>query len=162
MRGLWKRFLVCVMWKLNVANKLSSIVLLAIRGLIAYIFFSSGVLKLPAGFLGIGEGDWSSTIYLFQTDYAVPLLSPELAAYIGTAIEIIAPIMLVFGFGTRIAATAIFVMALVIEFTYQHNLEHTYWMLLTGVLITHGGGVISVDRLFFNKFLHSNNQTKVT
>lgn len=158
MQRLWKFFIECVAWKLKILNNLSSIVLFTVRALIAYIFFSSGVLKLPVGFLGIGEGDWSSTVYLFETDYAVPFLSPELAAYIGTGIEIMAPVLLVLGLTTRLAATAIFVMSLVIEFTYQHNLEHSYWMVLSAVLMTQGAGALSLDNLFFSKFVRSNYQ----
>ena len=153
MKTFWRSVLGTMVWNIEVANALSPLAMIAVRAILAYVFFTSGILKLPAGFLGIGEGDWESTLYLFQTDYANPLLSPLVSAYLGTGVEIIAPILLVLGLGTRIAAAAIFVTALMIEFTYQHNLEHAYWAILSFVLIAHGGGAISLDKLLFRLFL---------
>jgi putative oxidoreductase len=135
----------CAKFKICCANALYPLANIAMRLILAYVFFTSGVLKLPAGFLGIGQGDWESTIALFQTEYSIPLLSPAVAAYLSTAVEIIAPILLVLGLGTRVAAAAILVMAGMIEFTYQHQLEHVYWAVLSFVLLTSGGGRLSVD-----------------
>ena len=55
---------------------------LAIRLWIANVFFKSGLTKLA---------NWDGTLALFANEYQVPLLSPTLAAYAGTATELIFP-----------------------------------------------------------------------
>ena len=95
-------------------------------------------LKLPQGVLGIGKGDWSSTLILFEYEHPVPFLSPEIVAFIGTSLEIICPILLVLGLGTRFAASLLLIMTAVIEFTYQHSMDHIYWASLLLFLITQG------------------------
>ena len=51
-------------------------VLLLARLWVASVFFTSGWLKLTA---------WDSTLYLFESEYQVPLLPWLWAAYLGTA-----------------------------------------------------------------------------
>ena len=63
---------------------------LAARVYVAQVFFLAGVTKLR---------DWSSTLDLFAYEYQVPLLPPVLAAWLGTAGELILPILLVLGLG---------------------------------------------------------------
>lgn len=132
---------------INALNALAPFASFVARVLLAKVFFDSGKLKLPAGFLGIGEGNWDNTIYLFKEEYQTPFISPELAAYLGTGIEIIAPFMLIFGVGTRAAALALLGMTLVIEFTYQHSLEHYYWASLALIIATYGAGKWSADHM---------------
>lgn len=120
---------------------------LALRLWMANIFFASGLLKLPAGFLGIGKGNWDSTIYLFTSEHPVPGLSPEIAAYMGTGTEIIGALMLVIGFGGRVAAVAFMVMTAVIHFTYQMDPEHIAWAIMLYVIFVQGSGKISIDHL---------------
>ena len=64
------------------------------------VFFASGLIKLS---------NWDSTLALFANEYHVPVLSPHLAAILGTAAEIGLPVLLVLGLGTRFAAVALFV-----------------------------------------------------
>jgi putative oxidoreductase len=120
------------------SNWLQSAALLAVRLWIAKIFFNAGLTKIAS---------WDSTVALFTDEYALPILPPELAAYMGTAAELSLPILLVFGLLTPLAAVGLFIMTLVIELlVYPGTTEHYYWMLLLGILITHGAGKISVDR----------------
>jgi len=140
-------------WKMCIIEWLAPLSNLFARAVIAYIFFTSGVLKLPQGFLGIGKGDWDTTLLLYKYEHPVPLLSPEFAAYIGTFFEILCPILLVLGFGTRIAAVILLVMTMVIEFTYQHSLEHLSWAALLLFILLHGAGKLSVDYLVRKKAL---------
>jgi putative oxidoreductase len=51
---------------------------LLLRCWVAYAFWVSGLTKIQT---------WSSTLYLFENEYAVPLLSPDIAAVVGTSIE---------------------------------------------------------------------------
>lgn len=132
---------------------LAPLAFLFARYVVARDFWSSGVLKLPHGFLGIGEGDWETTVYAFETEYPVPLLSPEMAAYLSTSIEIIAPVLLVIGLGSRVAALAVLGVVGMIEFTYQGALQHSYWIALSLIILLQGPGKLSLDHLIRRKFL---------
>lgn len=116
-------------------------VLLLARLWVASFFFTSGWLKLTA---------WDSTLYLFESEYQVPLLPWLWAAYLGTATELLLPLFLLAGLFTRPAALLLFgfnIMAVISYPTlwaggfYDHQLWG--WMLLT--LIIWGGGVLSLD-----------------
>nr|WP_295083249.1 DoxX family protein [uncultured Roseateles sp.] len=76
-------------------SQAQSLSLLLARCYVAQVFFLSGLSKLR---------DWSSTLALFEDEYHVPLLPPELAAYLGTAGELALPVLLVLGLGGRFAA----------------------------------------------------------
>ncbi len=112
---------------------------------IASIFFLSGRTKVE-GVLTITP----STYELFRTDYALPLMSPEIAAHAATYSEHFLPILLVVGLFTRPAAAALLGMTLVIEiFVYPDAWPtHLSWAGLLLPLIARGGGVWSLDRLF--------------
>ncbi len=116
-------------------------VLLLARLWVASVFFTSGLLKLTA---------WDSTLYLFESEYQVPLLPWLWAAYLGTATELLLPLFLLAGLFTRPAALLLFgfnIMAVISYPTlwaggfYDHQLWG--WMLLT--LTIWGGGVLSLD-----------------
>lgn len=139
-------------WKINMLELASPAILLLIRLKMAYIFWSSGILKLPEGFLGIGKGNWDSTITLFKYEHPVPFLSAEFAAYSGTFFEILCPILLVLGVGARPAAFILLTMTAVIEFTYKSFPEHQYWALLLGTILFFGAGKLSLDHLIRRKF----------
>ena len=62
-------------------------------------FFRSGLIKIAS---------WDSTLYLFEFEYQVPILQWELAAYLGTAAELILPTFLVLGLVTRPMAIILF------------------------------------------------------
>jgi len=62
---------------------------------VALVFMRSGQAKLPFG---------NDTLTLFREEYTLPLLPPELAAYLATAIELRCPVLLVIGFLIRPAA----------------------------------------------------------
>ena len=70
------------------ATWLATPLLFAFRGYVAWQFLKSGWLKVS---------DWDSTLYLFQEEYHVPLLPPEMAAVAGTAGELVFPALLVMG-----------------------------------------------------------------
>lgn len=138
-------------WKLAMLEKLVPFINILPRVVVAEVFWSSGVLKLPAGFLGVGKGNWDNTLLLFEYEYQLPVLSPQLAAYMGTAFEIICPVLLVLGLGSRAAAGILLIMTAVIEFGYQHSTEHVYWATLLCLVIIQGPGKLSVDCLIRKK-----------
>ena len=140
-------------FKINLLEKAAPLVDFLIRLKMAAVFWSSGVNKLPSGFLGIGQGDWDTTLFLFEEEHPVPFLSTELAAYSGTFFEILCPILLVLGLGARPAAFILIMMTAVIEFTYNSYPEHQYWALLLAVILFRGAGILSVDFLIRKKFI---------
>ena len=62
--------------------------LLALRLYVSWQFLKSGWLKLQ---------DWDTTRFLFEEEYHVPLLSPSVAAVLGTAGELVFPLALAIG-----------------------------------------------------------------
>ena len=123
-----------------------SILLLFIRLWIAKIFWLSGLNKIS---------DWPSTLYLFEYQYKVPIIPPEIAAYIAAFFELSCPILLTVGFLSRIAAIPLICMTLVIQFTYLSMPEHVYWLILLSVIVLKGPGYISIDYWLRNKITSS-------
>ena len=120
-----------------------SLLLLVQRLGIAAIFFMSGRTKVD-GLLTVND----TAFELFRTDYALPLINPELAAYAAAYSEHLFPILLTFGLFTRFSATALLVMTMVIEiFVYPDAWPtHLGWAGLLLPLIALGGGRLSLDR----------------
>ena len=120
------------------------LLLLVARLAVASVFFLSGRTKVE-GVLTITP----STYSLFEDEYHVPLLSPEVAAHIATYSEHLFPILLVLGLLTRVSALALFGMTLVIQlFVYPDAWPtHLTWAAILLPLISRGGGKLSLDRL---------------
>ncbi len=53
---------------------------------------------------------------LFSDEYQLPVISPEVAAYMAAGIELTTPVLLVLGLATRPAAIVLLAMTAVIEF----------------------------------------------
>jgi putative oxidoreductase len=115
-----------------------SILALPLRFAIATVFWNSGTTKLA---------NWQATLQLFQEDYKVPLLPPELAAHIAASIELSTPVLLVLGLFTRVAALVLLGMTTVIEvFVYpQAWPTHIQWAAMLLVLLCRGAGNYSLD-----------------
>jgi putative oxidoreductase len=127
---------------------LQSVALLAVRLWIGKIFFMSGLTKTQS---------WDSTVALFADEYKLPLLPPEIAAYAGTTAELSLSILMFLGFLTPLAGIGLMIMTLVIELlVYPNTTEHYYWMLLLGIIITHGSGRFGVDHWLFKRKLFGN------
>jgi putative oxidoreductase len=120
------------------------LLLLVARLGIASVFFQSGRTKVE-GLLRITD----STYELFRTDYALPFMSPVVAAHVATYSEHLFSILLVLGLFTRPAALALLGMTCVIEvFVYPDAWPtHLSWAGLLLPLIALGGGRLSLDRL---------------
>ena len=120
----------------------------AVRFWLARVFFLSGLTKIQS---------WDSTLSLFENEYAVPLLPPELAAYMGTFTELFFPVLLVLGLGTRFAAGVLFVFNIIAVVSYPDLGEvglkdHQYWGLLLLIPLLHGPGKISIDHFIRRRF----------
>lgn len=122
-------------------------VLLLVRLSLAGVFWRSGRTKVE-------EGSWLSvsetTLYQFADDpfNKLPLLPAELAAYLTTYAEHLFPILLVLGLFTRLSATALLVMTMVIQlfiFPEAWWSVHSLWAALALVLMVRGGGLFAAD-----------------
>ena len=128
-------------WIMGIA---SSVGLLAARLWLAWIFFKAGLVKLA---------NWNGTLYLFQQEYNVPLLPPVLAAYAGTAAELVLPVFLVLGLATHLNALTLFMFNAVAVYSYWHGLppvgvqDHVIWAMLLLILMLQGAGKVSLDAL---------------
>jgi putative oxidoreductase len=116
------------------------IVQLAARVAVWHVFWASAQTKLAS---------WDVTIVLFQNEYALPLLPPEVAAYMGTAVELGGSVLILFGLGTRFAALALLGLVAVIQFFVYpgHWAEHLMWASLLALLFARGAGLVSIDHL---------------
>ena len=118
------------------------LLLVVIRFKMAHIFWKSGRIKFT---------HWDSTVSLFRYEYKVPYLPPDLAAYFTTTFELVCPVLLIFGLMTRLAAIPLLTITAVIQFTYLHHSDHTYWAILLGTLLLKGAGPLSLDRYFWKR-----------
>lgn len=108
------------------------------------VFWRSGMSKLA---------NWETTLYLFEEEYRVPVLPPELAAYLATSVELAAPVLLVDGFLARPAAAALLAMTAVIQiFVYPMAWSiHIQWAAMLLVLLCRGAGRWSVDHFIWGR-----------
>jgi putative oxidoreductase len=117
--------------------------LLFCRFWVAWIFFNSGLTKIAT---------WDSTLYLFEYEYVVPLLPWEMAAYLGTAAELILPVFLALGLVTRPMALALFGFNIIAVVSYpllweRGYYDHQLWGLMILINIVWGAGLFSIDHL---------------
>lgn len=117
---------------------------LPLRIALATVFWNSGTTKLA---------NWDTTIALFTDEYHLPVLPPEMAAYLAAAIELSAPVLLVLGLLTRPTAAVLLIMTLIIEiFVYPLAWPtHIQWAAMLLVLLCRGPGSISVDRVLWRR-----------
>jgi putative oxidoreductase len=122
-----------------------SLLAIPLRLAVATVFWNSGTTKLA---------NWDATLQLFEDEYKVPLLPPDIAAHIGASIELSTPVLLVLGLLTRPAALVLLGMTTVIEvFVYpQAWPTHIQWAAMLLVLLCRGPGAISVDHLLWRRF----------
>jgi putative oxidoreductase len=118
---------------------------LPLRLAVASVFWNSAMTKLA---------NWDTALSLFADEYQVPLLPPELAAYMAAAIELSTPPLLIVGLFARAAALALLGMTAVIEiFVYpQAWPTHIQWAAMLLILLCRGAGALSVDHLLWRRF----------
>ena len=121
---------------------------LAARLFVARAFFLSGLTKLH---------DWDTTLALFADEYHVPLLPPELAAWLGTGGELVLPVLLTLGLCGRFAAAGLSVVNVVAALSLAEIApaalqQHQFWgSLLVGLLLW-GPGRWSLDGLLWQRW----------
>lgn len=132
------------------AIKLQPLAAMAARLYVGKVFFLSGLTKLR---------DWDTTLLLFTEEYHVPLLPPAPAAVLGTAGEVLLPVLLVLGWPGRFAAAGLFIVnaMAVISYPALEALElkdHYLWGVLLGYLVLHGVGNWSLEGWLSRKRTH--------
>ena len=127
----------------------------ALRLALAVPFFTSGLTKWD-GFGTLSGG----ARYLFTTEFRlhlfgaeVPYPFPILAAHAAGVAEILLPILLVLGLGTRFAALGLLAMTAVIQITVPEGWAnfHLPWAAMALALVHLGPGTFSLDRLIFRQ-----------
>jgi len=111
-----------------------------LRLAVAVVFWNSAQAHLA---------NWDTTLELFASEYRVPLLPPDLAAYMAVTIEVTTPPLLVLGLLTRPAVLVLLGMTAVIEiFVYPLAWPtHIQWVAMLLVLLCRGPGALSLDAL---------------
>ena len=127
--------------------EMKDFVLLFLRAWVAKIFYQSGRTKVDADESFFAPTDL--TVMLFEDEYGLPILSPELAAQLAVYAETFLPIMLLLGLGARIGAAGLIAMTLVIQFLVYPGFfpDHATWLAGLLPVLMIGPGRISVDHL---------------
>ena len=127
----------------------ASLTLLVLRFAAAIPFWRSGVQKWD-GFLELSPG----SRWLFENDFQLhilgetyPMPMPVLSAHLAAIGEIVLPILLIIGLGTRFAALGLLVMTGIIQLTVPDAwpTHHLPWAAMLLALMTWGPGKASLD-----------------
>ena len=102
------------------------------------VFLRSGLQKLS---------DWNSTLLLFQNEYHVPVLPPNVAAYMAAGLELGCSTLILLGLATRLSVLALLGMVSVIQvFVYPMAWpDHIQWLAFMFILLARGPGKLSLD-----------------
>lgn len=126
-------------------NALQPTAQLLARWFIAGVFFRSGLTKIA---------DWETTVALFTDEYHVPLLSPHIAAALGTSAELALPALILLGLGGRFAAAGLSILNIVAVISVEDMAipalqQHIFWGSVLAGLLLWGPGRWSVDQLLW-------------
>lgn len=139
-----------------------SLISLLGRFSIAAIFWKSGQTKIEGLAIDFISGEFEfgwprlsdSVLDLFQNEYRLPLLPPELAAPMAAFAEHFFPALILIGLATRFSAFALLIMTFAIQvFVYPDAYPtHGVWAAVLLFLVARGGGAVSVDRYLAKRF----------
>ena len=139
-------------------SRMQSVLVLVARVWIGWQFLKSGWLKLNS---------WETTLFLFEEEYRVPIISPELAALAGTAGELLFPILLFLGLFGRLSALGLTAVNGMAVFAYAHVLysdgfeaalaQHYLWGMILIMIAVYGPGKVSVDYLWGRSYMRPMN-----
>lgn len=132
----------------RVLNTIQPLFALATRLYVGWQFFKSGWLKATS---------WDQTLWLFENEYRTPVLSPTVAAVLGTFGELAFPILLWLGVYGRLSALGLFAVNALAVISYAHVLlaegfeaaygQHVLWGFMLAMLAIYGPGKLSLDYL---------------
>lgn len=133
---------------IHVVNQAQDGLAVVFRLAMAQVFWAAGMSKIAS---------WSSTLDLFAYEYAVPLIPSTLAAYMATGAELLFPVLLVVGLGTRVAAGGLFILNAVAAISYPDISpaginDHYFWGAVLLSLFFYGPGRLSLDHFVVRKW----------
>ncbi|NVK54212.1 MAG: DoxX family protein [Alteromonadaceae bacterium] len=122
-------------------SPLQSLLILAARIYVAWVFFASGLTKID---------DWETTLFLFEYEYHVPLLPFVLAAYLATLGELLLPVLLTLGITSRLSALGLAIVNIVAVISLEDIpaaalYGHVIWGLILLHVTVWGAGKFSFD-----------------
>lgn len=127
------------------------------RFAIAAVFWRSGQTKVEGFRLDIVAGTFDlgwprladSAVFLFQEEYRLPIVPPEVAAVMAATAEHVLPALILVGLATRFSALGLLAMTLVIQiFVYPGAYPvHGTWAAILLYLMARGPGALSLDHL---------------
>lgn len=125
---------------------------LVARLYVAWVFFAAGLTKIR---------DWDTTLWLFEEEYSVPFLPFELAAFLGTAGELVLPVLLALGLATRFGALGLTIVNIVAVISLEDIAPaaytlHVLWGVLLAQLVVFGGKQFSLDFLLRRQLKNQN------
>jgi len=132
-------------------DQLQPVLLLAARLYVSSVFIKSGLVKIS---------DWGGTLALFRDEYKVPLLPPDVAAYVGAFGELAFPVLIVLGLMGRFGAAGLFVVNAMAVISYPQLWgfdcpaainSHFWWGSILMALVVFGPGQISIDALMLRR-----------
>ena len=134
-----------------------SLAQLALRFSLAVPFWRSGINKWD-GFLQLNE----TAVLLFTSEFRLQLPggpysfpAPGVVAFAAGTAEILLPILLVFGFATRVGGLGLLVMTVVIQLTVPSGWPiHVTWAAMALGVMAWGPGVLSLDHLIARFLRH--------
>jgi putative oxidoreductase len=123
---------------------------LILRVALAVPFWRSGILKW-SGFLQLND----TAILLFSDEFKLHLPggpysfpAPSVMAFMSGSVEILAPIFLILGLGTRFAALALLIMTCIVELTVPDGWPvHITWAAMEFAIMAWGPGRVSIDHV---------------
>src|SRR5260370_18547394 len=129
-----------------------SLVQLVVRLALATPFWKSGILKW-SGFLQLND----TAIDLFTDEFKLHLPggpydypAPAVMAFLSGCGEIIFPVLLVLGLGTRFAALGLLFMTCIVELTVPDGWPiHITWAAMALAIMALGPGRLSIDHALF-------------
>jgi putative oxidoreductase len=129
-----------------------SVLVLVARIATFSVFFRSGLVKLD---------DWNATLSLFQNEYNVPVLPPQVAATLAASMELGLSTLVLVGLFTRLSALGLLGMVLVIQ-TFVYPMawpDHIQWLAFMIFIVCRGPGAFSLDNLACRFFARINRAT---
>ena len=139
-----------------------SLIALLARFSIAAVFWKSGQTKIEGFAIDLVSGTFQlgvpklspAAVWLFENEYKLPLIAPELAANLAAFSEHFLPILLLLGLATRFSALALLGMTLTIQlFVYPDAYAtHGTWAAVLLYLLARGPGALSLDHVMATKF----------
>mgnify|MGYP006082257835 FL=1 len=94
-----------------------------------------------------------STFFLFENEYALPVLPVNVAAYLATYSEHLFALMLFVGLGSRLGTAGMLDITAVIQLLVYPSAwpTHLGWAVLLLVIIAQGPGKLSLDHVLFGR-----------